>query len=107
MSGKLQPDLSVWTGNDNTPIHSQTGSVRSKIDIPDPDVPTKFFGSNLVDSTHNQFVTFDATSARKDVRFVIYFFENDQINYSFFDSETLKKNRFKFVIKKTFDKKKP
>ena len=40
---------------------------RSKVEIVDPDVPTKYFGTTQIDSSTNQFVTFDSTSARKDV----------------------------------------
>ena len=67
-TGSLRPDLSVWIANDNTQIDAKSGSTRTKIEIPDPDVPTKYLGTTQIDSEANQFITFDTTSARKDVR---------------------------------------
>ena len=69
-TGKLNVDQSAWMANDNTEIHatSGSGSARTQINIEDPDIPTKYFGNNEVYSEHNQFINFDATSARKDVR---------------------------------------
>ena len=60
-NGTLRNEFSTWIGND------ETGDPRKKLEIPDPDVPTEFVGSTVVDSRSSEFVTFDATSARKDV----------------------------------------
>lgn len=60
-NGTLRDEFSTWIGND------ETGDPRKKLEIPDPDVPTEFVGSTVVDSRSSEFVTFDATSARKDV----------------------------------------
>jgi hypothetical protein len=38
-------------GQDNT---DEPGKVRSKLEIPDPDVPTEFVGTTEVDSQENQ-----------------------------------------------------
>ena len=64
-NGTLSSDLSTWIGNDNTPAN--TGNGRTKLNISDPDVPTEYLGATEVDSETNQFITFDTTSARKDV----------------------------------------
>ena len=40
---------------------------RSKIVIPDPDVPTKFDGPNEVISGDNQYIQFNGSSVKKDV----------------------------------------
>jgi hypothetical protein len=63
----LQGDLSVWIGNDNTPESSDPALKRTKLDLGDCDVPTKFTGTTEVDNSYNQFLIFDASSARKDV----------------------------------------
>jgi len=62
--GKLLPDRSTWIGNDNTPA---TDKPRTFVPIIMPDVPTKLQGQNKVDSTTDQYLQFDATSAHKDV----------------------------------------
>ena len=62
--GKLLSDRSTWVGNDNTPA---TENPRTFLPIIMPDVPTKLQGRNRVDSTHDQYLQFDATSAHKDV----------------------------------------
>jgi len=62
--GKLLSDRSTWVGNDNTPA---TEKPRTFLPIIMPDVPTKLQGMNRVDSTHDQYLQFDATSAHKDV----------------------------------------
>ena len=40
-NGQLSQDLSVWVGSDRTPVHSVSGSVRTKLEINDPDIPTR------------------------------------------------------------------
>jgi hypothetical protein len=67
-NGTLKGDLSTWIGNDNTPANTETGKSRTKVEIPDPDVPTEYLGPTDVDTQSNQYISFDATSARKDVR---------------------------------------
>jgi len=62
--GKLLSDRSTWIGNDNTPA---TNKPRTFLPIIMPDVPTKLQGRNKVDSTTDQYLQFDATSAHKDV----------------------------------------
>jgi len=62
--GKLLSDRSTWIGNDNTPA---TDKPRTFVPIIMPDVPTKLSGRNKVDSTHDEYLQFDATSAHKDV----------------------------------------
>ena len=66
-NGTLRGDVSTWIGNDNTPVNIESGKARTRLEIADPDVPTEFSGSTQVDSQNNQFITFDATSPRKDV----------------------------------------
>jgi hypothetical protein len=67
-NGTLKANLSTWIRNTNTPeTNDETGKSRTKIEIPDPDVPTEYLGITKVDSQTNQFVTFDTTSAQKDV----------------------------------------
>lgn len=63
-TGKLDDSRSTWIGNDNTPA---TENRRTKVSIVSPDVPTKYKGRNAIDSVNNQFVSFDSTTASKDV----------------------------------------
>lgn len=63
-TGKVKGDLSTWIANDNTPA---TRNARTKLDILMPDIPTHFHGHSIIDSRHNQYLLFDATSADKDV----------------------------------------
>ena len=63
----MKGDESTWKGNDNK-ANNVTGNPRTKVEIPDPDVPTKYLGPTELDTQSNQYITFDATSARKDVR---------------------------------------
>ena len=65
--GQLLADQSVWIGNDNTPA---TANKRIQIRVISPDIPTKFKGFSVIDSTTNQFIQFDTTSAKKDVRII-------------------------------------
>jgi hypothetical protein len=62
--GRLVTDRSTWVANDNTPA---TAEARTQVDILLPDIPTEFRAPNEIDTAHNQFVQFDATSAEKDV----------------------------------------
>jgi len=62
--GKLMADQSVWISNDNTPA---SATKRTQVRILIPDVPTRFKGHSVIDSSTNQFVQFDTTSAEKDV----------------------------------------
>ena len=57
-------DNSVWISNDNTPV---TTNKRQPIFLLAPDIPTKFKGLSVIDTTTNQYIAFDATSAEKDV----------------------------------------
>eukprot|EP00092_Neocalanus_flemingeri_P000983 GFUD01001050.1.p1 GENE.GFUD01001050.1~~GFUD01001050.1.p1 ORF type:complete len:584 (-),score=158.50 GFUD01001050.1:171-1853(-) len=63
-AGNVVSDRSTWIANDNTPA---TDKPRSLVPIIMPDVPTKFSGLNTVDTTTDQFIQFDASSAHKDV----------------------------------------
>jgi len=63
-TGALFPDRSLWVANDNTPA---TNNPRTFVPIIMPDIPTRLSGQNKVDSTTDQFIQFDATSAYKDV----------------------------------------
>ena len=60
----MLPDRSTWIGNDNTPA---TVDQRQLISLVSPDVPTKFTGKSKIDSSNNQYINFDASSADKDV----------------------------------------
>ena len=64
-TGKVLSDKSIWIANDNTPATSS--SPRSLVPIIMPDVPTKYTGHNQVDTTTDQYIQFDASSAHKDV----------------------------------------
>eukprot|EP00092_Neocalanus_flemingeri_P076472 GFUD01094862.1.p1 GENE.GFUD01094862.1~~GFUD01094862.1.p1 ORF type:complete len:410 (+),score=110.70 GFUD01094862.1:1242-2471(+) len=63
-AGNVVSDRSTWIANDNTPA---TDKPRTLVPIIMPDVPTKFSGLNTVDTTTDQFIQFDASSAHKDV----------------------------------------
>jgi len=63
-SGKLVKERTIWMGNDNTPA---TPNIRTKLEIPSPDVPTKQMKMSSILSNHNQYLLFDATSVYKDV----------------------------------------
>jgi hypothetical protein len=43
------------------------------VSILSPDIPTKFAGKSKLDTGHNQYIVFDATSAAKDVIFHFLF----------------------------------
>merc|ERR1719445_1372561 len=62
--GKVVSDRSTWIANDNTPA---TDVPRTLVPIIMPDIPTKYSGPNSVDTTNDQFIQFDASSAHKDV----------------------------------------
>jgi hypothetical protein len=57
--------MSTWIGNNAT-------VKRSKIEIPDPDVPTKFDGPNEVISGDNQYIQFNGSSLKKDVSRIFF-----------------------------------
>ena len=63
-TGKVLKHRAIWIANDNTPA---TLKPRALVPIIMPDVPTKYRGENLVDTTTDQYVMFDASSAHKDV----------------------------------------
>ena len=63
-TGHLVTERTVWMGNDYTPA---TFPMRTKYDIPNPDIPTNYMGSSNIDTTTNQYLMFGATSAQKDV----------------------------------------
>ena len=44
-----------------------TPNIRTKLEIPSPDVPTKQMKMSNILSNHNQYLLFDATSVYKDV----------------------------------------
>jgi hypothetical protein len=58
--------MSTWIGNNAT-------MKRSKIVIPDPDVPTKFDGPNEVISGDNEYIQFNGSSLEKDVSRIFIF----------------------------------
>jgi len=64
-TGELIKQRSIWIGNDNTPA---TPEMRTKLEIPSPDVPTNQPQSSSMISDKNQYLLFDATSPFKDVR---------------------------------------
>ena len=63
-TGKVLAHRAIWIANDNTPA---TLKPRALVPIIMPDVPTKYLGQNLIDTTSDQYIVFDATSAHKDV----------------------------------------
>jgi hypothetical protein len=63
-TGKLLKDHSAWIGNDYTPV---AFDQRQSVGINDPDIPTKWAGKSRIDTGNNQYILFDATSAKKDV----------------------------------------
>ena len=63
--GKLLPDNSLWISNDNTPASI---NMRQPFFLLAPDVPTRFKGQSVIDTTTNQYLAFDTTSPEKDVR---------------------------------------
>ena len=63
--GKLLADRSTWIGNDATPV---TEDRRREVHILMPDIPTNYHSYSEIDSEHNQYIQFDASSAQKDVR---------------------------------------
>jgi len=63
-TGNVVSDRSTWIANDNTPA---TDVPRTLVPIIMPDIPTKYSGPNSVDTTNDQFIQFDASSAHKDV----------------------------------------
>ena len=63
-TGKVLGHRAIWIANDNTPA---TLKPRVMVPIIMPDVPTKYLGHNLVDTTTDQYIEFDASSAHKDV----------------------------------------
>jgi len=64
VTGKLIKDRATWIANDNTPA---TSKPRKLVPMVMPDIPTKWHGQNAVDSSTDQFIQFDSTSAHKDV----------------------------------------
>jgi len=63
-TGKLLSDRSTWIANDNTPA---TERPRALVPIVMPDIPTKYSGYNKVDTSTDQYIQFDSSSAYKDV----------------------------------------
>ena len=63
-TGELIKERTVWIGNDNTPA---TPNMRTKLEIPSPDVPTKQPEESTLLSNRNQYLLFGATSSYKDV----------------------------------------
>ena len=68
-NGELIEDRTVWLANDNTPAAADVDKKRRRLEIAYPDVSTKYMGQSEIDSEHNQYILFDATSAYKDVSF--------------------------------------
>merc|ERR550519_616910 len=62
--GNVVSDRSTWIANDNTPA---TDKPRTLVPIIMPDIPTKYSGENKMDTSTDQFIQFDASSAHKDV----------------------------------------
>merc|ERR1719292_132265 len=62
--GNVVSDRSTWIANDNTPA---TDKPRTLVPIIMPDIPTKYSGENKIDTSTDQFIQFDASSAHKDV----------------------------------------
>ena len=54
----------MWIGNDNTPASARK---RQPFFLLAPDVPTRFKGLSIIDTTTNQYLAFDTTSPEKDV----------------------------------------
>ena len=71
--GKLIPDNSLWISNDNTPASI---NMRQPFFLLAPDVPTRFKGQSVIDTSTNQYLAFDTTSPEKDVRFKFRFIIN-------------------------------
>ena len=65
-TGELMASQSVWMSNDNTP--ASVLEPRTQIRALEADIPTRFHGHSVVDSDKNQFIQFDTTAAKKDVR---------------------------------------
>lgn len=63
-SGNLITERTTWIGNDNTPA---TLNMRNRVEIISPDIPTKYMGMSKMDTSSNQYILFDSTSALKDV----------------------------------------
>ena len=84
-TGKLIQDRTVWIANDNTAVSGVKSITdkRQRLELISPDVPTKYIGQSKIDSRHNQFILFGATSSHKDVsrlfliilvrKFILYF----------------------------------
>ncbi|GBP12682.1 hypothetical protein EVAR_69759_1 [Eumeta japonica] len=54
---------SYWKSNDNTDV---SGDKRAKIELKDPDLPTRTIAKSVPDSRHNQYLEFSASSFSKD-----------------------------------------
>lgn len=63
-TGRLNPDGSIWIGNDNT--DAALTHPRTQISLSSPDIPTKAV-SNVPDSKSDQFVQFTHSDIDKDV----------------------------------------
>ena len=58
----------MWIGNDNTPASARK---RQPFFLLAPDVPTRFKGLSIIDTTTNQYLAFDTTSPEKDVSYFL------------------------------------
>ena len=66
--GKLLADNSLWISNDNTPASI---NMRQPFFLLAPDVPTRFKGQSVIDTSSNQYLAFDTTSPEKDVSILL------------------------------------
>ncbi|KAM3962598.1 uncharacterized protein ACR2FA_003224 [Aphomia sociella] len=71
-TGRLSHDKSVWLSNDNT---DGTNTPRSRLDLHQPDIPTRGHSPLSVDSKHDQYMEFthsdfDADAAQSTVPFI-------------------------------------
>jgi len=66
MTGELLPRTSHWISNDNTPLRSHSPRIQMKR-LKDTDMPTRTKFPSIPDSTHDQYLNFEASSRSKDV----------------------------------------
>ncbi len=50
-TGLMEKDKSTWIGNDKTSVSKDR---RTRVAIITPDIPTRYFGKNSIDSRNNQ-----------------------------------------------------
>ena len=53
--GQLDGDTSTWIGNDKTQASYE--ERRTRVSLITPDIPTRYFGKNSIDSKNNQVST--------------------------------------------------